>query len=259
MRFQLNIRHNLRLVADPFASSAVRTFAQENVRVGRGEQCECRLDEPGLSDVHFRIAQDAGGAEMTLFPEPGAELFLNQERVESPRVLRSGDEIRVGHWTFGFFKAYAAARHSHRCELLATIAKVLVALILLAEIAVVVLLPRRLRSERVWEEQIARQRTLLLLDRLRSEVPGAAPAGSLEASARKLTGEELDAVARYLREFEGQLQPKQWRQVYEDLAAYGATIARLAEGHLVQPIPDLDDDAAVRAVLASVKEKGAAQ
>ena len=250
MRYQLSIRHNIRLVAEPFLAGAIHTYDAPLVRVGSGSQCECRLEEPEFAAVHFPLRQDSAAAAVLLEPQPGAEVFVNQVAAVGPARLSSGDEVRVGHWTLRFHKLHAPAHQASAFDGLTLLAKVLVALILVAEGAIVILLPHRLRSQRLWQEQIARQKTVMLLDRLRDENSADDAADALERNARRLVAQELDAVARYLRTNERRLTRAQWNLLYQDLLGYSQILARVEDGTVLRPAPALAADAAVRALLA---------
>jgi len=132
---------------------------------------------------------------------------------------------------------------------MSTVAKALVVLILVLEVGVVVWLPRRMRLAALWEEQIARQRTVMLLDALRAENNAAAPADDMDKEARSVLRRELDALARYLRKNEEYLTRRQWRELHDDLLGYRKAMARLSEGTAFKPISRIDLDAGVRKTL----------
>ncbi len=251
MPFQLNIRHNLRATEDLFGPSEVRSFTQAVVRVGRGEECECRIHAGELEAVHFDLLTGEGTDRVVLCPRPDTELFLNADPVAKQVDLHSGDEIRVGHWTFRFQRLRPRCRHGRRSGLLATVAKVLVAAILVGEVAMVVWLPQRLSSARLWEGQIARQRTTFLLDVLRARNNRAEVDDDLSHAARQVLRNEFSRLIRYVRSNEETLTRQQWDAILRDLRGYEKIMNDLTEGTAFSPLPEADVDGAVRRALGT--------
>lgn len=73
----------------------------DELTVGRAAKCTLTLDDTYISSVHARIAwrdrkfvvEDAGSTNGT---------YLNQERLVTPVVLRSGDRVRIGSTVLEF-------------------------------------------------------------------------------------------------------------------------------------------------------------
>lgn len=256
MAFQLNIRQNTDTAADHFGSGTVRDFVQTPVRIGRAAPCECPVDSPEFAPVHATIRVTPAGTAAWLHPEPGQPLFLNQDPVGEPHELRSGDVIRIGHWTLRFHRLHPATRHSWRADALATVAKVLVAVILLGELSVASWLPRRLRAATLWEAQVAIQRTTMLADHLRGVNATARPETELERAARAVIAAELDRLVRVMRQGDRLLTAAQWATMFEDLEEIQTAMGRLDEGTAWQRIPVVDVDAGVRGALNVSPQSG---
>ncbi len=250
MAFQLTIRHNLEAAAAKDAEAGeVRGFAATRVRVGSGPDCECRLATGELAPLHFTIAAGTAEEQWRLLPEPGCELYMGKQPVAAPAELLSGAELRVGHWTFRFQKDYGGpGACRRRPDHLALVAKLLVGMILVLEIFVVSWLPRRLQAASIWEAQIAKEQTLLLLDNLRArsiyltrktENKTAAAAGTLLAA-------EMDSLAVQVRRAQRSFSRDQWRGLHKELVALEETIRRLEAGQVLRPLPDPDLAAAFR-------------
>jgi pSer/pThr/pTyr-binding forkhead associated (FHA) protein len=72
---------------------------QEDFLIGRGPDCDLRLNEGTVSRHHCII--HLAGNEATLVDLGSANgTFLNGQRVRSRAVLRSGDELKVGEARF---------------------------------------------------------------------------------------------------------------------------------------------------------------
>lgn len=67
--------------------------------IGRADDCDLRLDQPGVSPRHAAITLDGDGRLTLEALAPGAEVLLNGEPV-SEATLASGDEIRVASCRF---------------------------------------------------------------------------------------------------------------------------------------------------------------
>ncbi|OGV69146.1 MAG: hypothetical protein A3K19_15520 [Lentisphaerae bacterium RIFOXYB12_FULL_65_16] len=249
MPFQLHIRHNLDSAADHFAAGDVRSFDRELVRVGSSPDADVRLGEEGCQPTLFLLLSDAAGRVVRLKSDPGACVFVGQARVEDERQLASGDEIRVGHWTFRFQRVYARAGLGRRAGLMSLTARALVVFILVMEIGGVVWLPRQMRSAMLWEEEIARQRALTLLDSLRDGNRPSEQETEMERTARETVGRELDALARHVRQYEEALTRDEWGRIMADLRGYEQILNRLARRQVFQPVPPLDVEGGVTAVL----------
>jgi predicted component of type VI protein secretion system len=67
--------------------------------IGRADDCDLRLDQPGVAPRHAAIMLEGDGRLQLQALAPGAEILLNGEAVqESP--LASGDEIRIANCRF---------------------------------------------------------------------------------------------------------------------------------------------------------------
>ncbi len=250
MAIQLVIRDNLEGHAATFRPGDLRTFDRPCVRIGTRAQFECVLPPAsGLPDLAATLTLDPPSGEWSLTPAAGVQLFLNQEPLVVSVVLRSGDEIRVGHWTFRFHRQMVPVRYARRADLLAVAAKILVALILAVEIGVVSWLPRQVQRARLWELQIARQRTTLLLDDLRQENLRAPATTELEQAARRMVAGQLDSLALHLRRNQDRLTREQWRSFYSDLDTYRRILTLIQSGKAFPTPPPVDLDAAVHGVL----------
>jgi predicted component of type VI protein secretion system len=67
--------------------------------IGRAEDCDLRLDQPGVADHHAEIRAGDGGGPSIHRLDPAAEIVLNGQAVESAS-LGSGDEIRIANCRF---------------------------------------------------------------------------------------------------------------------------------------------------------------
>jgi FHA domain len=70
-------------------------YLATNTVVGRGAECELRLDDTFVSQEHARIfAKDGSWYVEDLGSTNGT--FVNEQRLAAPAMLTTGDRIRVG-------------------------------------------------------------------------------------------------------------------------------------------------------------------
>lgn len=79
------------------ASELSLTFDAPRVVIGRGEGCELRLPDPSVSHRHASIRQ-RGGEHIVIDEKSLNGTFVGRVRLppQSPRVVRSGERVRVG-------------------------------------------------------------------------------------------------------------------------------------------------------------------
>ncbi|MBK6313128.1 MAG: GGDEF domain-containing protein [Blastocatellia bacterium] len=71
--------------------------------IGRGSDCELRVDDNLASRAHARLESAAGGLVYCIVDLGSTNgTFVNSQVVEDPYVLRDGDKIRVGRHVFKF-------------------------------------------------------------------------------------------------------------------------------------------------------------
>jgi len=250
--FLLTIRHNLEAAKDHFGENEVTRFAEARVRVGSGTACEQAVPDETFPELAFTVVAD--GNRLRLETVPGVGAFVNGETATDGTELLSGDEIRVGHWTCHVHKTYGNPDDRRRRIGLAWAARVLVVLAMAAELSVAVWLPRQVNQAAQRGTELVRLRTFALLDALRNRVgqttqpEGTAPS-PVELAVRQAVSNDLERRARYLRHYQNGLSADQCRQMYRELGFLADVLDRLATEPPLQPIPDVDADAAVRAVL----------
>ena len=71
----------------------------ERTVIGRADDCDLRLDQPGVDPRHAAITLEADGRLRLQELTPGAEILLNGQAVQDAS-LASGDEIRIANCRF---------------------------------------------------------------------------------------------------------------------------------------------------------------
>lgn len=71
----------------------------ERTVIGRADDCDLRLDQPGVAPRHAAIILGGDGRLELRALDSGAETLLNGEAVRSA-ALASGDEIRIANCRF---------------------------------------------------------------------------------------------------------------------------------------------------------------
>lgn len=75
-------------------------LAKPETTLGRAESCDIGLfGDPQIEKLHARICQEG---DRFLLIDEGAGTYVNEERIQGPRILRSGDAIRMGQCVLRF-------------------------------------------------------------------------------------------------------------------------------------------------------------
>ena len=251
MPFKLVIRHSIGQESDEFAGADVRHFHDADVSVGVSASCTCVIDDPNeFEDCHFHVRFDENGGYL-LVPVEGATLFHNQRPVHAPLSLTSGDEIRVGHWTFRFQKEYSAARAGRRADVVGFVAKAIIVVVLVCELFFVYWLPRRIQSEKLLAADISRQQTVMLLDKIRRQARRSdiAEMSDHQRYALALLLDEMDRMALFVREHEKQLTDDQWSWLFDATRKTGGALRNVRNGETEHPLPEAELGQGIQAIL----------
>lgn len=85
------------------------------------------------------------------------------------------------------------------------------------ELMVVLWLPTKLRSETIWEREVALEEMIALEDLLRAQLSSFKADDKFQEGEVALAKSCLDIYARYLREYKDKLNREQIREIYGDL------------------------------------------
>ena len=253
MQFQLVIRNTIEAEGDVFGAADVRLL-EDAALVGTAPDSDVRIDDPELlQEEFFRI--DYSNATAFLHPLGSESIYLNNAVVESgatPELL-SGDELRVGHWTFRFQKVRERVGVGHRSNLLSFVTKVLIAAIIVGEILLAVWLPQRLKYENMVAIQILEEQCVMLLDQMRHSIdrmdtpgPEADEMERLRAAGVRIVREQLDGLATYIRKHETQMTPEHWTRLRNELDRLQSLLSRIHAGTVFKSLPELEMDKAIR-------------
>lgn len=253
MQFQLVIRNTIESEGNVFGAADVRSL-EDAVTVGTTPECDVRIEDQELpSEPFFRI--DYSSATAFLHPQGNESIYLNKTGVESgatPELL-SGDELRVGHWTFRFQKVREHVGVGHRSNLLSLVTKVLILAIIVGEILLAVWLPQRLKYENMVAVQILEEQCVMLLDQMRHEIdrmqtldPQADELEKLRIAAVQIVREQLDGMATYIRKHQTEMTPEHWTQIRNELERLQTLFYRIQAGTVFKSLPELDMENAIR-------------
>jgi hypothetical protein len=172
--------------------------------------------------------------------------------------------LEPGHGTFfdaftgaDRIGAYPGKRPLKGCQnrstgLMGRTAWILVFVIISCEVAVMLWLPKTMAAQEVWGIEVARQRTIRLLDQQRSRIRRwkfTSDADSREEMTVALVSQELDDVAQYLRNHGKYLNWRQNDEIFEDLSMYQTLLDKLEPGTLYPDAEELDVDGPLRTLL----------
>jgi len=255
--FQLHIRENLQSASDHFGPGQVQRFDAETVRVGAAPDCECRMaDASTFAPCHLVIRRSAGRPDrVTVCPQEGAPAFLNGQPLTARAPLRSGDELRVGHWTLRFQRIHERVGVSVAFGLMSGFARVAAVLLIVAEAGVLFWLPGYMTRTTAWDSQVARHRVSDLLDSLRRRNRDSRDAAEFERALRRGIDREVQARASYMAQYGDRLNSARQQQIDDELRGFDRLLEALSQGTLPPPLPAIDLDAGVRAVLGQAPRR----
>lgn len=128
----------------------------------------------------------------------------------------------------------------------------LIAAILVLQCGVIGWLPRQLERHGLWGKELARERIKGAMDHLRGTLRGEWPAASDAAMAeatRRVLEQELDRLARYLRENIDRMDDDQLAEIYNDLLLIHEILAAMEAGTLYPPMPAIRPEAPLRRLI----------
>jgi len=256
---QLSIRDNRYAAGFGFRAHQTCTFEKLPVSIGSSAACYCQVEDADVEGEFFSIRDDqTNSATYTLAANEETEntVYVNHRPVSGTTTIRNGDEIRVKHWTFRFFRTYPLTRFSRKAGMLSVCAKVLVALIFLGEIAFAVYLPRQLHAAKLWQEEILEQKTLMLLDKLkRRSRPKNSAEDGLAGAGQSLIQQAIKKRTAFVRKNREKMSTEQWARMRQDLLTYEQLLRDIRRGEAWQAIPELKPAEGVKSLLQTAEEK----
>ena len=253
MPFQLFRKNNIQ-TSDHFTTGDLLEAAGM-VSVGSASSCTVQIADPGWPPEQFRLQEETDSHFLSVFA--GQTVYRNDKQIlPGERILlRSGDEIRVEHWTFRFRKLHARARFSRYAELLAIVAKMVVGLVIVIEIALVMIGPRHMHKAALFQREQALQTLEGKVDRFSnatalssSEEQTLQPA---EKAARQALQIEISRLKNYLKKNRKTLAESDIQNLDRLIDEYTVYLDKLKKRELLRPVPEPALDAAVRKILAS--------
>lgn len=182
----------------------------------------------------------------------GHELILSQVT-----DLKSGAELVSEHFVFNFYISHKRVRMSRKNSMMGAIAKVLMALVVVVELFVVFVLPKRAKSSQLFVKSEIRGRSVLLLDKLRREADDNTKlyksSSPVIQGLIKLMKVNLDKTAWYVRENADFLNLEEMEAVYEDLQTYQKLIERLKSRQDLDKLPNLDEKLLLQKVYQKIR------
>jgi len=163
--------------------------------------------------------------------------------------VANGDVLHVGDWRVALTVQFPAARQGPGARRLQWFSLALLTLFVLFELLVATWLPGYIRSRELWGQELARQRTYQLVDRLRAWRKRPPPAEPRAASTRQFVLDELERLTAYLAEHGDALDGSRLRELQADLHFYREVLQRLEAGTLYPPPVTLHTDSALRRLL----------
>ena len=186
------------------------------IRVGSGQDCDLIINTEKILPFHCEIYHR--GTEFRFVAAQSAFVEINDSAVlKWPAVLKDGDILTLGIIRFQFNIVQPIPRRSWRASFASNFAIILLALLILFEIAIMVWLPYTLHEKRTWELAAARQNVIRQIDRVRNKTNALPAAGPDEASLKNLLLNCENSIAAYLRKYGNDMNRNQTRTIHKTL------------------------------------------
>ena len=211
----------------------VVTCDQPCLRLG-GVGCDVELE--GEDGELLRLETAADGVTRLLSGRL-RELRIGHEQRLIPVTLTSGDDIGAGSWSLRYYVSKPAPGLSWQGTALARFSLLAVLLVLLAQLFTVAVLPQLVVRADPSGSAVARQRVAEMLDTLRRRAGAVATDDPLQMYLAAAIRDELDARARYLRQYDDDMSRSQRREMLADLQRLSYLLERVEAGAVLTPLP----------------------
>ena len=186
------------------------------IRVGSGKDCDLIITTKKILPFHCEIYHR--GTEFRFVAAKSAFVEINDSAVlKWPAVLKGGDILTIGTIKFQFNIIQPIPRRSWRASFASNFAVILLALLILFEIAIMVWLPYTLHEKKTWELASARQYVIRQIDQVRKSTNSLAAGGPDEVSLKNLLLNSENSIAAYLRKYGNKMDRKQTRAIHKSL------------------------------------------
>ncbi len=253
MAFQLIIRNNLKQDADSFAKSTAADFENGLALIGSSEECDVQvLDEEGRAGDEIWFSIEEKGGALKLSHKTDLDLFLNQNPLTTPAAdLISGDEVRIGHWTFRVQKLHPKVSFAKHTDRVGRILKVGLAVLIILQVLTALWIPGYLDYESLAPQTITEQKTILQIDHIRRRInsfPEEAREKETHEAFFQIVSKQVDEIASYMRRHQERIPYSLWLIITEDLRFYERLLDQIEEEELPPTPADLDIPSAVRKI-----------
>jgi len=249
--FLLNIIQNTEKDANPFTKGDSRIFSQSPTTVGSSKKNHCPINDDAIATKHFQINYNQQTSTATIIPFPNCPLILNQQPIQKPTNINSGDEITVGNTTIQFNKLFNKVGQNRYTNILTTFTKILLALILIYEIGIVIILPKKLNKIGAMKEAELHQTVIINLEKLRNITTQyqVKKEDNINLAAKAAIIRELNLLANYIRENEPDFNYEQWQTLNTQVQNFTKVVDKLKNGEIISNLPTVKIDEAVNKTL----------
>ena len=174
----------------------------------------CTVELPDTGNL-FTIEEGDQGVQ--LCPEANTKVFLNGKELQGKTRLSAGDKINAGGYLLDFHYKHEARGLSTSSKLLSLGAKLVVALLIISELAIMLGLSSILKAENLFEGSIARQRISFEIIRIQEKLANIKTDEPMEQAMLALLKEDVARRMSYMGDFGELLSPRQRKNMNRDL------------------------------------------
>ena len=223
---------------------------KDSLTIGSDKECDIFLQNGG--NVQVVISREASSS-FSLRKESGnVPVKVNGEETGNESVpIKNGDTIRIGPYQLRFTIEFDRVGQHRNAGWIATLSAILILAILVFEAGVMVALPKLMAKRQLWGLEVMRQRTLELLDAMRSRCDRYSGPGydNREGETVRLIHEELDNLAVYLRKSMSELNQEEVTAIHQDISHFEQILDDLETGILFPEKETIDTDYYIQQII----------
>ncbi|MBO4512706.1 MAG: hypothetical protein J5746_08045 [Victivallales bacterium] len=206
----------------------------------------CTVELPDAGSL-FTIEEGDKGVQ--LCPEANTKVFLNGKELQGKAHLSAGDKIKAGGYLLDFHYKHEARGLSTSSKLLSLGAKLVVACLIICELAIMLGLSSILKAENLFEGSVARQRISFEIIRVQEKLARIKTDDPMEQAMLALLNDDVARRMSYMGDFGDMLSPRQRRNMNRDLRRLDMLLDSISQKGSILPEEKVNLEEAVKDII----------
>ena len=185
----------------------------------------CQISILKINHSHYSVHKDT----------PSVPIKINEKHLRTDSsTIKNGDRIHLENYLLQFTIEFQTVDQHRNSNWMVFISAALILGILFLETGGIIFLAKHMAKRKLWGVEITRQRTVELLDGMRSQCENLADKAQddLHREIIYLVEQELDSIAIYIRKFISDLNEDQVNEIYRDISHFEQILNDLEGGSL---------------------------